>query len=253
MVNPINQHIFQVDLAQTFRRVSMKVVRAAAPVREQTVIAIRSAIMAGEFEPGQRLIEREICEALDVSRNTLREAYRQLEAEGFLEIRPHKGPAVAQISDDQAREIYELREALECFAVRLFTDRATDQEIREILKAGRALEHAILGGDSVKLLDAKNCFYEQVFEGARNQLLHDQAKHLYSRLAGLRARSLSHPGRAEQSAAETREVMKAISAREANLAEELWRKHIRNAATAAFQEPAALPAKKELAGLGVRP
>jgi DNA-binding GntR family transcriptional regulator len=231
----------------------MQVVRAAAPVREQTVIAIRSAIMAGEFEPGQRLIEREICETLDVSRNTLREAYRQLEAEGFLEIRPHKGPAVARVTDDQAREIYELREALECFGVRLFTMRATDEEIQDISKAGQALEDAILGGESVKLLDAKNRFYDVVFRGARNQLLHDQAKHLYSRLAGLRARSLSHPGRAQQSAAETREVMEAIRARRADLAEELWRKHIRNAAAAAFQEPAALPVETGPASIAAVP
>ena len=107
----------------------VKVTHVAAPVRAQAVEAIRAEIISGVLSPGQKLVERELCERLDVSRNTLREACRQLEAEGFLVIPPHKGPTVARLTDEEARAVYEVREALECFAVRLFVERASDEQL----------------------------------------------------------------------------------------------------------------------------
>ena len=211
----------------------MKVTRMG--IREQTVEALRGAIVSGELAPGQRLIERELCEELDVARNTLREAYRQLEAEGLIEITPHKGPTVTLMSDDQARQVYEVREALESYAVRQFTERATDDELTALKATSLRLSKAITEGTPRDLVETKNGFYDVLFDGARNEFLHDQARLMYSRLASLRLRSLSHPGRARESSDELNEIVRAIEARDSVLAENLWRSHVRNASAAAFK------------------
>lgn len=208
-------------------------------LRSQTVEVMRDKIVSGQLEPGARLIERELCEELDISRPTLREALRQLEAEGFVEIRPHKGPSVIKLSDAEAREMFEFREALECFAVYLFVQRASDAEVRALSKAVDALEDAHLSGDVEQMMTVKNQFYDVLYEGARNTVIHDQIRLLYSKLARLRARSLSHPGRPEASIEEIRGVMDEIRMRNAGSARDLWREHIHNATATALEGVAA--------------
>ncbi len=167
----------------------------APPVRAQAVEAIRDEIIRGNLLPGQRLVERELCEQLDVSRNTIREACRQLEAEGFIEIPPHKGPVVSTISDRDARDLYEFREALECLAVRLFVERATQDAINDLHDSCTTLFAAHDSLDVAAMIDAKNHFYEIIYAGTENKVVGAQAKLLNGRLAGLRAQSLSQPGR----------------------------------------------------------
>lgn len=213
---------------------SLRVNHVAAPVRAQVVEAIRAEIISGALKPGQRLVERELCERLDVSRNTIREACRQLEAEGFLVIPPHKGPVVAQLSDAEARAIYEVREALECFAVRLFVERAPDEKVRRLQDAFGKLETAHRSGRVSSMLTAKNRFYDVLYSGAQNDVLHAQARLLHGRLAQLRARSLAHPGRPTTSIEEIEAVVAAIAARDADTASARWREHIHNAAAVAL-------------------
>src|ERR1700754_3003906 len=89
------------------------VTRVSSPIREQAVETIRSQIMDGTLREGHRLVERALCEQLQISRNTLREAYRQLEAEGFVELKPHRGPSVRRLTPEEALALYEVREARE--------------------------------------------------------------------------------------------------------------------------------------------
>src|SRR5690606_14300089 len=133
--------------------------RLSSPVREQAAEAIRLQIMSGGLREGQRLVERELCELLDVSRNTLREAYRQLEAEGFIEIRPHKGPTVARITPSDAVSLYEMREALEGMAIKVFTTRASDAEVAELMDTFEHLRTAHALSDTEAVLQSKEAFY----------------------------------------------------------------------------------------------
>lgn len=77
---------------------------------------MREAIIAGQFAPGERLVERPLCDQLGVSRTVVRETIRYLEAEGLVEILPGKGPIVAQLSWEDARQIYDIRQMLETAA-----------------------------------------------------------------------------------------------------------------------------------------
>ncbi len=93
-----------------------------APLRtRQEIVAdrIRDAILRGVFRPGQRLDQNEISEILKVSRSPIREALRTLAAEGLVEVIPHHGAIVAELSLDEIEEILFLRGVLEGMAARL--------------------------------------------------------------------------------------------------------------------------------------
>jgi DNA-binding transcriptional regulator YhcF (GntR family) len=96
----------------------LRVGRSAAPLRERVLDVLRQAILDGRYRPGQRLVERELIELTGVSRSTIREALRELEAEGLVETVPQKGAIVVIPTATEARELIEVRAALEELAVR---------------------------------------------------------------------------------------------------------------------------------------
>ena len=87
-------------------------------VRSRVAQKLREAIMSGTLKPGQRLVERELCEMTGVSRPSIREALRLLEADGLVTTVPHRGPVVSTISLDEAKQLYAARAVLEGFAGR---------------------------------------------------------------------------------------------------------------------------------------
>ncbi len=112
-------------------------------LRAQVENTLRKAIISGELSPGEKLIERELCQMLGVSRQSLREAMRKLEAEKLIVIVPHRGPEVASMSIDQARELFALRQLLESYAAQEFTIHASDQQIKELIKTVKRLKEAV--------------------------------------------------------------------------------------------------------------
>ena len=102
---------------------------SVAPLRREIETRLRTAIVAGRFKPGDRLIEREMCELLGVSRASLREALRQLEAEELVKIVPHRGPVVSEVTVEEAEQLYDVRAMLEGLAARRFAETASDEDI----------------------------------------------------------------------------------------------------------------------------
>jgi DNA-binding GntR family transcriptional regulator len=115
--------------AQDESRYNFRVNRPAATLRHSVTESIRQAIALGRLPPGARMPERDLCEMTGVSRTLVREALRQLESEGLVEVIPHKGPVVTIITPEQAVGIYQVREVLEGLAAELFATldgRSTD-------------------------------------------------------------------------------------------------------------------------------
>src|SRR5215469_13320378 len=106
----------------------MQVERPAA-LRDQVVGNLRNAIINGQLAPGARLIERQMCELLGVSRTLVREALRQLEAEGWIRILPNRGPVVISMTPEEVRELYEVRSALEGIAAYRAAERLTPEQL----------------------------------------------------------------------------------------------------------------------------
>lgn len=206
----------------------LKVGRVAAPLRGQVLEVIRQAILDFRYKPGQRLIERELIEQTGVSRTTIREVLRELEAEGLVTTIPQKGAIVVVPTPEEAAELYEVRSALEQLAVRNFVARATAEQVKA-LRGTAAVFNQIVGEggeDTQALLRAKDAFYDVLFEGAGNKQVSAILGSLQARVRMLRAASMSNPERGDKIVAELDALVGAIEARDADAAAEACAIHL---------------------------
>ena len=198
-------------------------------LRHQVENVLRQAIMTGRYAPGERLIERELCETLGVSRTSVREALRKLEAEKLVHIVPNKGPIVAIISPQEAAELYALRGLLEGFAAREFAVRASEEDIARFGAAVQQLHAAGAAQDQGRVLDAKNALYDVLLSNCGNSLVKEILGSLHSRVNLLRATSLMHLQRLPASLNEIDNLYRAIQQRDANAAQAAAQLHVANA------------------------
>jgi DNA-binding GntR family transcriptional regulator len=213
----------------------LRVQREAAPIRAQTLEKLREAISDGYFQPGQRLLERELCEQLGVSRTSLREALRQLESEGLVCTIPNHGPIVAKMTLRDAEEIYQVREVLECLASRLFALKADEAHATKLAEAVTSLEQKSRENDIRGFLQAKKRFYEILFSGSGNRVLYSFHRSLIARVNVLRQTSLSQSGRVRESAEEIAGLVRVILQRDPDAAWQQCSEHVRRAAKAATE------------------
>jgi GntR family transcriptional regulator, trigonelline degradation regulator len=213
---------------------SLRVVRSLVSLKKQVVESLRTAIFNRRFSPGDRLVERELCEMLDVSRTLLREALSQLEAEGVVQIIPHRGPIVAVYSAEDAKSIYEVRAALEEMAGRCFVERATESECKALETAFAEMKRSCTSKLGADHLTVKTRFYAALTTGAHNPVLVEMLRLIHGRVSMLRATTLAQPGRLAASLAELGNIVKSIKARDAEAAARACRLHVENAGVIAI-------------------
>jgi DNA-binding GntR family transcriptional regulator len=196
----------------------MRIDRLPAPLRSQVVANLRAAITEGIFLPGDRLVERALCEQLQVSRPSIREAIRQLEAEGLLEVVPHRGPVVRSLSKQDAAELFDLCAHVEGLCARYFAERGSPQQVARYEAALDAHEKALLVGDRDAVRKAKNAYYEAFVAGSGSELVQTTLRQLNARLSQCWATSQRHPERISRGIKEMRQIVKAIRTRDAEAA-----------------------------------
>ncbi len=86
---------------------------------ERVAAQLKSRILDGRLAPGQRLISRDMVEQLGISRSSLREAFRRLEADGLVDVVPNRGAVVRKLSPAEVTHVFQIREALEGYAARM--------------------------------------------------------------------------------------------------------------------------------------
>lgn len=212
----------------------LHIAREATSLRQQVIDRLREAILDGRFSPGQKLIERDLCEMLGISRTVLREALQHLGAEGLITHIPHKGPEVATISFKDAKDIYAVREVLEGLAGEGFALNATDEEIVQLRGVLERLERISEGESTQTLLDAKNEFYGILLKGCGNTVVGDLLTLLNNRVTMLRRVSLGSQKRLPQTLKELEGIVSAIEARDGPRARKLCSSHVRKAAAVAL-------------------
>jgi DNA-binding GntR family transcriptional regulator len=211
----------------------LRVERTPAPVRTQVLDNLRQAIVERQLAPGQRLIERELVEMTGVSRTSIREALRELAAEGLVTAIPNKGTVVASVSAEEARQLYEVRSALEGLAGRLFTLNASRAQRAALAKAFARIERLTSRGSPI--LAAKDAFYDVLFEGGGNDALRTVVAGLHARVSVLRSLSLSVEGRPVESLAELRAIVDAVDADDADAAAAACGRHVEAAGRVVLQ------------------
>jgi DNA-binding GntR family transcriptional regulator len=203
-------------------------------LRAQVENHLREAITSGKLQAGQKLIERELCASMGVSRPSLREALRKLEAEKLIVQVPHRGPEVASITLAEARELYALRSILESYVAHEFTRLASDEAVSQLAVTVKRLKIAGLKKSRSDVLSAKADFYAVLFAGASNSLVQEILAGLMSRVSLLRGTSLMRTDRLPRSIEEISTLLTCIQNRDAQGAQEVSKNHVLNAEVAAL-------------------
>jgi DNA-binding GntR family transcriptional regulator len=206
----------------------------SAPLRNKIIVALRSAIETGVLKPGARLVERDLCEQLNVSRTSLREALRELQAEGILFQTGARGLSVGVVDREEAANAYRIRTVLEALVVEQFIEHADERDLRDLVKDAETLKTAYRSGDVGRILVSKRQFYDRICSGARNALAFDMINRLVLRTSSLRSRSLARKPRQAQSIDEIDAIVEAIRARDVAAARRAAATHVENAMASAF-------------------
>lgn len=221
---------------------NFKVNRNPVTLREIVLDKLRSAIMNFQLLPGDRLVERDLCDRLGVSRTSVREALRHLESEGLVEFADAKGPRVAIITLEDACDLYELRCALEGMIVQLFTLRARAKDIRALERALENNRQTLEEGELPDVLESVQEFYNVLMEGSGNDIAATQLRQLQARISYLRATSVSQTNRRGTSNQEMERMVEAIKSGDPLAAHQASVDHVRAAAKVALEY---LEAKQE--------
>jgi DNA-binding GntR family transcriptional regulator len=195
-------------------------------VTEPVVYALRRAIIAGMFVPGQRLVEADLCARFSASRSAVRAALVTLSHERLVERIPNRGAIVRSVSVAEAVEITEVRMVIEGLCAAKAAERITDPEIVELRAIGHDMRRAVAGGDAARYSSLNEKLHARVRDIA-GQATATQT------LALLRAQSVRHqfrlalrPGRPEVSLPEHVAIIDEICARSPEAAERAMRRHL---------------------------
>ena len=228
----------------------------SAPLRNRIIASLRSAIETGLLQPGERLIERDLCEQLNVSRTSLREALRELQALGVLAQTNNRGLVVGTLSAGEAANVYSIRAVLEALVVGEFVEHASDAQIEELRNYGNTLKQAYRLGSVEHILRAKRTFYDCICSGAQNAPAFDIINRLTLRTSMLRSRSLARKARQKESVKEIEAILATIEARDAEAAKRAAATHVEHAAHSALQissvEVSEKPARRRRASSNAR-
>lgn len=196
-------------------------------LREKILETIRDAILKGTMKPGERVSEPELAERFGISRTPIREAFRQLESEGYLEVIPRKGAVVASLSERDVEEFYAIKIILEGFAARMAAENLSVKDIERLESINDRLQQIAKEGDVKTFFRVHNEFHEVFIKAAGNEKLYEMINHLVLRFKRLRLASLSQPGRMEISVEEHRNMIQAFKNHDGDRADSL----VRHAAT----------------------
>jgi DNA-binding GntR family transcriptional regulator len=188
---------------------------------------LRELIIQGDFAPGARLNERQLCERMDVSRTPLREALRLLAHDGLVVVVPNRGAFVAHMSPEAVRESFEIMGALEALAAELACRHATENEIAEIAARTYELQACHARRDLVEYYRHNRAIHDAIAAASRNTVLQETMHRLNLRIQNLRFRSNLDGAKWNAAVREHQRMVELLRARDAEALARLMREHIR--------------------------
>lgn len=189
---------------------------------------IRQLVLGGEFPPGALLPEAYLAQEFDVSRTPVREALKQLQHEGLVEIRPKVGTFVREPTRREIVELFQLKESLEGLAASLMARRGNVPELAVLRRNLADSEEAVIAGDKDGYARLVHEFHWAIVQGADNRKLVEHYERLMNQLAYQRLvlRTVEHPGRIATSTQEHRAVLEMIEHKDPFGAEAAMRNHV---------------------------
>ena len=196
---------------------------------ERVYQALLGGIVGGRIESGQQLRPDTIAEQLDVSTTPVREGLHCLERDGLVVKSPYQGWFVREFTEREARELYQMRAALECFSVRLACERIAAEEIEWLREHQSVGEAALRDGDMDAYRIYNRDLHAAIMQAARNSYLSSVMGQLSLQSQMLMARTIRLVGRPSRAIEEHHELIERIEARRPKPAQQLMERHILSA------------------------
>ena len=190
---------------------------------------IRNDILNGRYKEHEELKEIRIGKELGVSRTPVREALRQLELEGLVQIIPNRGAFVTGIQENDVRDIYAIRALLEGLCARWATERITPEQLEAMEENVYLAEFHSGKGHMEQMAELDNQFHHILYDACNSKILEHSLIDYHDYVLRIRRKTLSTIERSTQSNKEHRGIMEAIKAGNADLAERLADEHMKSA------------------------
>lgn len=210
-------------------------INASSPERALRFTAyfyVKEKILSCEFLPGSLLSEQSLGESLGMSRTPVREALAQLAQESLVRIIPRRGALVAELSIQDIDEIFQLREAIECWAVRQLTGAVRKDDLLAFAEAMKKAQ-----GETAEAYEASirldEEFHNYLITCAKNRRVESVYANVRDQNRRIRVLSTRQPGRLVATTAEHERIIEFLIAGERETAAEAMRQHIQNARLAA--------------------
>lgn len=198
------------------------------PLRDVVFNTLRDAILKGELEPGERLMEIHLANKLGVSRTPVREAIRKLELEGLVKMIPRRGAVVASITISDLEDVLEVRKVLEQLTVRLACEKITEDEIKELKKCHEEFSKAINGNDLTDVAEKDVAFHDIIYKSSHNNRLIQILNNLREQMYRYRLEYIKDKQKRKLLVREHEKILKAILERDSKTAREAIDVHIEN-------------------------
>lgn len=179
-------------------------------LRERIVDFIKDSVVTGRLKPGERVPEQEIAESFGISRTPIREAFRQLESEGFITVTPRKGAVVSPITDKDVSEFYTIKSLLEGFAAKTACHKLTQKDIKRLETLNAQMEKYAERDDVKNFFKLDNQFHDTFLRACGNEKLCALVHNLVAQFERFRITALALPGRMKDSVLQHREIIEAF-------------------------------------------
>ena len=190
-------------------------------LRERIVEFVKDAIIKGRLKPGGRVPESELAEMFGISRTPIREAFRQLESEGFITFTPRKGAIVSPITDKDVIEFYAIKGLLEGYAAKMACCKISDKEIRRMEDLNSQMTKCAERNDVKNFFKLDNQLHDVFLKICGNDKLYNLIYVLVQQFERFRKTSLSLSGRMWSSVKQHNEIIEAFKKRDVDLVERL--------------------------------
>jgi DNA-binding GntR family transcriptional regulator len=203
-------------------------------LREQAYAALKQAIMDADIYAHReeiRLDERQLSQALGVSRTPIREAMSLLEQEGFLRTSPRRGVFIVRKTKKQIIEMIEMWAALESMSARLATLNASDADIQALRHMFDGFLNSAPAEHIDEYSDANIAFHQAIIRLSGSHLMGKTIENLFIHVRAIRRMTISQRDRAARSIIDHMQIIEALERRDTELAERLVREHSLNLAT----------------------
>ena len=198
------------------------------PLRDVVFYTLRQAILKGEMEPGERLMEIQLAKKLGVSRTPIREAIRKLELEGLVIMIPRRGAEVAGITEKALRDVLEVRRSLEELAIELAVARMKEDDIKALEAARIEFREALNTNDMIRIAQADEKFHDVIYAGTYNDKLMQLLNNLRDQIYRYRLEYIKDVGKRQLILIEHENILNAVKTRNLELGRRAMREHIDN-------------------------